>query len=62
MDYILEVKGLTKKFSGLTAVDDLCLNMKKRTIHSLIGPNGSGKSTTINMITGALPITSGTVS
>ena len=62
MDYILGVKGLTKKFSGLTAVDDLCLNMKKRTIHSLIGPNGSGKSTTINMITGALPITSGTVS
>ena len=61
MDTVLEVRGLTKKFSGLTAVSDLSFDMKKRTIHSLIGPNGSGKSTTINMITGALPITSGTV-
>lgn len=62
MDTVLQVKGLTKKFSGLTAVDNLSFDMKRRTIHSLIGPNGSGKSTTINMITGALPITSGTVS
>ncbi len=61
MDTVLQVRGLTKKFSGLTAVNDLSFDVKKRTIHSLIGPNGSGKSTTINMITGALPITSGTI-
>ena len=61
MAHILEVTGLTKKFSGLTAVDQLSLTMESRTIHSLIGPNGSGKSTTINMITGALPITSGDI-
>jgi len=61
MANILEVEHLTKKFSGLVAVNDLSFTMKERTIHSLIGPNGSGKSTTINMCTGALPITSGTV-
>lgn len=61
MSTILEVRGLTKQFSGLTAVGDLSFDVKKRTIHSLIGPNGSGKSTTINMITGALPLTAGTI-
>lgn len=61
MANILTVEGLTKKFAGLTAVNNLSFTMKERTIHSLIGPNGSGKSTTINMCTGALPITSGTI-
>ena len=61
MANVLEVENLTKKFSGLVAVNDLSFTMKERTIHSLIGPNGSGKSTTINMCTGALPITSGIV-
>lgn len=61
MANVLTVEHLTKKFTGLTAVNDLSFTMKERTIHSLIGPNGSGKSTTINMCTGALPITAGTV-
>ncbi len=61
MANILTVENLTKKFSGLTAVNNLSFTMKERTIHSLIGPNGSGKSTTINMCTGALPITSGSI-
>jgi len=61
MANVLTVEHLTKKFAGLTAVNDLSFTMKERTIHSLIGPNGSGKSTTINMCTGSLPITSGTV-
>ncbi len=61
MANILTVDNLTKKFAGLTAVNNLSFTMKERTIHSLIGPNGSGKSTTINMCTGALPITSGNV-
>lgn len=61
MANILTVENLTKKFSGLTAVNNLSFTMKERTIHALIGPNGSGKSTTINMCTGSLPITSGTI-
>ncbi|WP_066716044.1 ABC transporter ATP-binding protein [Clostridium sp. Marseille-P299] len=61
MANILTVENLTKKFAGLTAVNNLSFTMKERTIHSLIGPNGSGKSTTINMCTGAFPMTSGTI-
>lgn len=58
---VLQIKGLTKKFEGLVAVDHLDLSMQARTIHSLIGPNGSGKSTTINMINGTFPPTSGEI-
>ncbi|MBS4214979.1 branched-chain amino acid ABC transporter ATP-binding protein/permease [Neobacillus rhizophilus] len=49
---ILVVKGLTKRFGGVTAVDGLDMTIKRGTVHSLIGPNGAGKSTTVNMITG----------
>ena len=37
---VLELKHVTKRFEGLVAVNDLSLQMKERTIHSLIGPNG----------------------
>ena len=52
---------LQKKFGGLTAVNDLSITMRPRTIHALIGPNGAGKTTTINLITGVFPLTSGEV-
>ena len=42
---ILEVKGLTKRFYGLVAVNDLNFQVKKGRIHALIGPNGAGKTT-----------------
>lgn len=58
---ILTLKNVTKRFSGLVAVNDLSLDMKERTIHALIGPNGAGKSTAINMITGLLPLTEGEI-
>lgn len=58
---VLEVKGLTKKFGGLTALGDLDLTVKRGTIHALIGPNGAGKSTCINNITGNDTPTSGEV-
>ncbi len=41
---VLTLKNVTKRFSGLVAVNDLSLDMKERTIHALIGPNGAGKS------------------
>lgn len=49
---VLNVKGLTKKFGGLVAVDDLDINVKEGQICALIGPNGSGKTTVLNLITG----------
>ncbi len=61
MATILKLEGLTKNFSGLVAVNHLDLEMRPRTIHSMIGPNGSGKSTTINMINGSFPPTEGKV-
>ena len=61
MGDILNVSHLTKRFSGLVAVDDLSLTVKERQIHTLIGPNGAGKSTTINMITGVLKGDTGTI-
>ena len=61
MSTVLKLEHVTKRFSGLVAVNDLSLEMQSRTIHSLIGPNGSGKSTTVNMISGAIPATSGDI-
>lgn len=49
---ILELRGASKVFGGLRAVDTLDMVIMPGTIHALIGPNGSGKTTTINMITG----------
>lgn len=58
---LLEVKNLTKRFGGLTAVNDLSFVLEEDGIHSLIGPNGSGKSTTINLITSVLRADTGSV-
>ncbi len=61
MAVILEINHLTKKFGGLTAVNDFSMNVTDDNIHALIGPNGSGKTTTINMISGVLEATSGEI-
>jgi branched-chain amino acid transport system ATP-binding protein len=58
----LKVEGLTRRFSGLTAVDNVSFEVPPGAIHALIGPNGAGKTTTFNMIAGALKPTSGDVS
>lgn len=55
------VRGLTKDFAGLRAVDGVSFTVEPGEILGLIGPNGSGKTTTINVITGLLRITSGSV-
>ncbi|NHN42800.1 ABC transporter ATP-binding protein [Halorubellus sp. JP-L1] len=58
---ILKVQGLTKKFSGMVAVDDLDLEVERGEITGLIGPNGAGKTTTFNLISGMLEPDAGTI-
>jgi len=49
---LLEVRGITKSFGGLTAVNDVSFDVAEGSIVGLIGPNGAGKTTTFNLITG----------
>ncbi len=58
---MLEVKNLTKRYGSNTAVDHLTFSIEKGRIYGFLGPNGAGKSTTMNMITGYLASTEGTV-
>jgi branched-chain amino acid transport system ATP-binding protein len=59
MTALLQVRGLTKKYLGLTAVDDVSYEVEVGTIVGLIGPNGSGKSTSIDCISGFQPANRG---
>ncbi len=58
---MIEVINLTKHYGNHVAVDDINFTVKKGEIYGLLGPNGAGKSTTMNIITGYLCATSGTV-
>ena len=58
---LLEVKGLTKTFGGLTAINHVDFSMEEHQIVSVIGPNGAGKTTFFNMISGYYPVDSGTI-
>jgi branched-chain amino acid transport system ATP-binding protein len=49
---LLTIKGLTKRFGGVTAVKDVSFALREGTLHGLIGPNGSGKTTILNLISG----------
>jgi branched-chain amino acid transport system ATP-binding protein len=57
----LEAVGLTKRFAGLVAVDELSLEVRPGEIVGLIGPNGAGKTTFFNCVTGLTPATAGEV-
>jgi branched-chain amino acid transport system ATP-binding protein len=59
---VLSLRGATKRFGGLVAVNDLSFDVTEHEVMGLIGPNGSGKSTTLNLISGALPPSAGTIS
>ncbi|MCL7461329.1 ABC transporter ATP-binding protein [Pseudomonas sp. NW5] len=54
-EIILETRGLTKTFGGLTAVNAVSLQVGQREVHAIIGPNGAGKSTMVNLLSGHLP-------
>ncbi|MBI3371051.1 MAG: ABC transporter ATP-binding protein [Betaproteobacteria bacterium] len=58
---LLELKGVSRHFGGVRAVDGLDLAVEAGQIFGLIGPNGSGKSTTVNLITGLFALTSGSI-
>ena len=60
-DAILSVQRLSRHFGGLRAVNEVSLEVERGSIFALIGPNGSGKTTLFNVVTGALPPTSGAV-
>lgn len=55
----IEIKNLTRQFKERTAVDSLCLDIKKGEFFALLGQNGAGKTTTIKMLSCLLPPTSG---
>nr|WP_241024751.1 branched-chain amino acid ABC transporter ATP-binding protein/permease [Burkholderia sp. Ac-20365] len=58
---ILDVRGVLMQFSGLKALNNVNLNVRRGTIHGLIGPNGSGKSTMMNVLTGIYVPTAGAI-
>ncbi|MFJ8297475.1 ABC transporter ATP-binding protein [Streptomyces sp. NPDC094447] len=57
----LEVRGLTVRFAGLTALDAVGFTVRPGTVHALIGPNGAGKSTCFNVLSGVYRATEGSV-
>lgn len=61
MNYIIEVKNLTKKFKDFVAVDNISFDVKTGEIFAFLGPNGAGKSTTIKMLTTLLSPTTGVI-
>lgn len=61
MTIVLEARDLVKQFGGITATDHVNFSLEKGARHALIGPNGAGKTTFVNLLTGVLQPTSGSV-
>src|SRR5690606_36203720 len=61
MSVVIEVQGLTKRFGGLVATNNVTFTTAPGEIVGVIGPNGAGKSTLFNLITGTIPLTSGRI-
>jgi len=58
---LLRADGLTRRFGGLAAVNDVSLQLRRGEIHAVIGTNGAGKSTLINMLSGEMPASAGRI-
>ena len=58
---MLELKNVTIKFGGVTALSEVNFHVMKGEICALIGPNGAGKTTVFNVVTGVYPVTSGEI-
>jgi branched-chain amino acid transport system ATP-binding protein len=61
MSTVLETRGLLKRFGGITPTNDVSIKVEKGARRALIGPNGAGKTTLINLLTGVLEPTAGTI-
>jgi branched-chain amino acid transport system ATP-binding protein len=60
-DIVLSAQGLIKRFGGITATNNVTLNLRRGARHALIGPNGAGKTTLINLLTGVLEPSEGRI-
>jgi len=60
-EVLLAAKNVSRGFGGLRAVDDVSLTLERGRLHAVIGTNGAGKSTLINLMSGELQVSSGTV-
>lgn len=58
---LLEVKGVSRRFGGLSAVDDVSFKTAKGEVVAIVGPNGAGKTTLFNLLSGHLPLSSGEI-
>jgi ribose transport system ATP-binding protein len=57
----LEMRGITKRFPGVTALTDVSLEVRQGEVHGLVGENGAGKSTLIKILAGAYPADAGEI-
>jgi branched-chain amino acid transport system ATP-binding protein len=60
-DIILRTEGLTRRFAGFTALNDVSVAFERNKLTAIIGPNGAGKSTCFNLLSGAFPPSSGRI-
>ena len=60
-EVLLQATGLTRRFGGLAAVDAVSIDLRRGEVHAVIGTNGAGKSTLINMLSGELAPSAGTI-
>src|SRR5437763_11620836 len=61
LEYVVETAGLTKRFNGRLAVDNVALQIPAGVAFGYLGPNGAGKTTLIRMLLGLTPATAGTM-
>lgn len=61
MEVLIQATGVTRRFGGLVAVDNVDFSVGRGQTKALIGPNGAGKSTLLNLLTGTIPVSSGDI-